>query len=104
MLDRRLRGLDVQELAEHLNKLETEVAELRERLRHEEPEELPPGHVLFLPTPDGYAIVEADDPPPPASRLVLIDDRWFRVLRIGRSPFPRDRRPCLFLESVPELV
>ncbi|MGZ8717045.1 MAG: hypothetical protein ACXWYO_08045 [Gaiellaceae bacterium] len=100
LLDRRLRGLDVNALADHLDRLETEVADLRERLENREPER-PPGHVLFLPTPAGYAVVEADEPPPPVGRLLLLEDGCFRVLRVGRSPFPRDRRPCLFLEAVP---
>jgi hypothetical protein len=104
LLDRRLRGLDIQGLAEHLNKLEAEVAEMRERLHGEEPEEPPAGHVLFFPIPDGYEVVEADEPPPPISRLLLVDDRWFRVVRVGRSPFPRDRRPCLFLELAPDVT
>jgi hypothetical protein len=55
--------------------------------------------VLFLPTPDGYAIVEADERPPPVGQLLMLDRGCFRVQRVGRSPFPRDRRPCLFLEA-----
>jgi hypothetical protein len=104
LLDRRLRGLDIQGLADHLNKLEVEVAEMRERLQSEEPAEPPPGHVLFFPMPEGYEVVEADEPPPPISRLLLVEDRWFRVTRVGRSPFPRDRRPCLFLEPAADLT
>jgi hypothetical protein len=100
ILDRRLRGLDVHVLADHLDKLETEVAELKERLSRAERERAP-GHVLFLPTPAGYAVVEADEPPPPVGQLLLLDDGCFRVQRIGRSPFPQDRRPCAFLEFVP---
>jgi len=99
LLDRRLRGLDVRALADHLDRLDTEVAGLEERLKSGEPER-PPGHVLFLPTPAGYAVVEADEPPPPVGQLLLLDDGCFRVQRVGRSPFPRDRRPCLFLEAV----
>jgi len=97
LLDRRLRGLDVKELADHLDRLEAEVAELTARLRSAEPEQRP-GHVLFFPTPDGYVVVEADEAPPPVGQLLMLEDRWFRVHRVGRSPFPRDRRPCLFLE------
>ncbi len=54
--------------------------------------------MLFLPTPDGYAIVEADEPPPPAGQLLLLDHGCYHVQRVGRSPLPNDRRPCLYLE------
>jgi hypothetical protein len=98
MLDRRLRDLDVDGLAAHIHELETQVADLTARLA---PVQRPPGHVLFFPTPTGYEIVEADEPPPPVGQLLLLDDGCFRVHRLGRSPFPFDRRPCLFLEASP---
>jgi hypothetical protein len=98
LLDKRLRGLDITALADHLDRLEAEVAELTARLRSAEPEAPAPGHVLFFPTPDGYVVVEADESPPPVGQLLMLENRWFRVQRVGRSPFPHDRRPCLFLE------
>jgi hypothetical protein len=100
LLDRRLRGLDVKGLADHLDALEQEVSALKARLIRAEGER-PPGHVLFVPTPEGYEVVEADEPPPPVGQLLLLDDGCFKVQRVGRSPFPRDRRPCLFLEAAP---
>jgi hypothetical protein len=100
LLDRRLRGLDVTGLADHLDTLEGEVAALKARLIRAESER-PPGHVLFVPTPEGYEVVEADEPPPPVGQLLLLEHGCFRVQRVGRSPFPRDRRPCLFLEAAP---
>jgi hypothetical protein len=103
LLDRRLRGLDVNALADHLDRLETEVTDLKERLESSEPER-PPGHVLFLPTPAGYAIFEANEPPPAVGQQLLLEDGYFRVQRVGRSPFPSDRRPCLFLEAVPSAI
>jgi hypothetical protein len=103
LLDRRLRGLDVQGLVAHLDRLEDEVAELKARLGRAERERAP-GHVLFHATPDGYVVVEAAEPPPPVGQLLLLEDGCFRVHRVGRSPFPRDRRPCLFLEAEPNLV
>lgn len=97
LLDRRLRHLDVSGLVDHLERLEHEIAALQEALAVTDARA--PGHVLFLPTPDGYAIVEADEPPPPVDQLLILDEGCFRVQRIGRSPFPHDRRPCLFLEA-----
>lgn len=101
LLDRRLRELDVHALADHLEKLESEIVELKTRLSHAEEPERPPGHVLFLPTPDGYVVIEVESPPPAVGQLLLLDDGAFRVQRAGRSPFPRDLRPCLFLEAAP---
>ena len=99
LLDRRLRSLDLTQLVAHLDALEDEVAELRGRLAAQ-PQQAP-GHVLFLPTSDGYEIVEADEPPPHVGQLLLLDQGCFRVHRVGRSPFPGDRRPCLFLQAEP---
>jgi hypothetical protein len=101
LLDRRLRSLDIHALGEHLDALESEIAQLKATLSRADEPERPPGHVLFFPTPDGYAIVEADEPPPPAGTLLQIEGSWFSAERIGRSPFPQDRRPCLFLAHVP---
>jgi hypothetical protein len=99
LLDRRLRHLDIGRLVEHVERLEAEIAALQARLAAAEPR--PDGHVLFLPTPGGYRIVESDAPPPPVNQLLLLDDGCFRVQRSGHSPFPFDRRPCLFLEAEP---
>jgi hypothetical protein len=99
LFDRRLRHLDVTGLIDHLDRLEAEIAELQARLNVAE--QRPAGHVLFLPVPGGYAIIESDAPPPPVDQLLMLDDGCFRVQRTGRSPFPLDRRPCLFLEAEP---
>jgi hypothetical protein len=99
LLDRRLRHLDVGGLVDHLERLEAEIATLRAQMTTAD--QRPSGHVLFLPTPGGYAIVEADEQPPPIGQLLILDDGCFRVQRVGRSPFPLDRRPCLFLEAAP---
>jgi hypothetical protein len=87
---------DSHRLAARLARLEAQTAELQHRLITVAEE--CGGHLLFLPTPDGYAIVEADEPPPPAGQLLILDHGCYRVQRIGRSPFPNDRRPCLYLE------
>jgi hypothetical protein len=103
LFDRRVRALDIEALVDHVDRLEEEVAELLARLERGEPDR-PPGHVLFFPTPDGYAVVEASESPPPVGQLLLLESGWYRVQRVGRSPFPCDRRPCLFLELEPNLI
>jgi hypothetical protein len=81
-----------------------EVSALRERI--EELEALlgalatpADGHVLFVPSPDGYSIVESAEPPPPPGQLLFVDGRQYAVAGVRRSPFPGDRRPCLVLEA-----
>jgi hypothetical protein len=101
LFDRRARSLEIDSLVEHISQLEDEVAELVARLARGAQPSRPPGHVLFLPTPDGYEVIEADDDPPPVGQLLLLEHGCFRVQRIGRSPFPQDRRVCLFLEAEP---
>ena len=63
----------------------------------EEPAREPTGYVLFVATPTGFSIVECNDEPPP-DQLLLLDDGAYRIVAVRRSPFPRDRRPCLVLE------
>ena len=99
LLNKRVPGLRLDDLAEHVAALGAEIADLRARLSTTV--QRPSGHVLFLPTPDGYAIVEADEPPPDLGQTLLLEHGCFRILRVGRAPFPSDPRPCLFLEAVP---
>jgi hypothetical protein len=98
LFERRLKEADVDGLVDIIARLEAEIADLQAR-PHEE--RRPPGHVLFYPTPGGYEIVEADEPPSPVDQLLLLDGGVYRVQRVGRSPFPLDRRPCLFLSAEP---
>lgn len=62
---------------------------------------LPSGFVLFVPTPAGYRLAAPDGiVPNPGERLRVHED-WYRVLRLGPSPLPGDRRRCVFLEPHP---
>jgi hypothetical protein len=55
-------------------------------------------HVVFVRTGARYTVVETDGPPPePGTRLEL-GERDYLVLKVGRSPFPGDDRPCAFAE------
>ena len=57
------------------------------------------GHVLFVPSADGYLLFQRDGPPPERGTAVELDDDAFLVLRLGLSPLPHDGRRCAYLES-----
>ena len=56
------------------------------------------GHVLLVPFPDGYRLLEREGAPPARGDLLELDDGGFSVLRLGPSPLPGDRRRCAYLE------
>ena len=54
-------------------------------------------HLLFVPTPARYLLVERDGAPPqPGARLEL-EQGAFAVTKLGDAPFPGEDRPCAFL-------
>jgi hypothetical protein len=59
------------------------------------------GHLLFLPDPDGYRLVEREGAAPERGELLDLDGLRGRVLRLGPSPLPGDPRRCAFLEQEP---
>ena len=91
-----------------IEELQNTIGQLHERLAQiepaaAEPQPAPePSHVAFVPTQAGYALVEREPPVPPiGSELGLpsVDGR-FRVVRLGPSPLPLDRRRCVYLEPL----
>lgn len=56
--------------------------------------------VAFVPTEDGYRIVELEGAPPTVGDTVEVpgSDAPLRVTRVGASPLPLDGRPCAYLE------
>jgi hypothetical protein len=54
-------------------------------------------HVRLLSTPAGYAVVEADEPPPAIGDVLEHDGGQFAVECFRQSPFPGDRRRCAVL-------
>jgi hypothetical protein len=90
-----------------LGRLEAENRRLQdeiERLRGEftklklvETPEPADSHLLFVPTPARYLLLEREGAPPePGSRLEL-DEGAFAVAKLGDAPFPGEPRPCAFL-------
>jgi hypothetical protein len=59
------------------------------------------GYVAFVPTPDGYRLVELPGKLPGVGRPVQLegDERVLLVMRHGRSPLPFDPRPCAYLDA-----
>jgi hypothetical protein len=56
------------------------------------------GHVLLVPSPDGYRLLEREGAPPAQGDLLDVDNDRFSVLRLGPSPLPADRRRCAYLQ------
>jgi hypothetical protein len=84
------------------SRLREELRRLREmpaRPRMVEAPERPSSHVLFVPTPKGYRLLEREGAPPEAGEEVELPQAGgvFGVTRLGRAPFPGERRPCAFL-------
>jgi hypothetical protein len=94
---------DVSKLACRMDTAERELADLRTRVTRTERRlegvsvHHAAAHTRFVPAAVGYEVVETDGPPPRAGDEVMVDERRLRVLRVGRSPFPFDRRPCAYL-------
>lgn len=66
--------------------------------RHEVAE-VAEAHVLFVASPAGYRLHQREGPPPAVGDLVELDEGRFRVLRLGPSPLPGDRRRSAFVEQ-----
>jgi hypothetical protein len=82
-----------------------------DRLDSEKPPEIdtvlePPakgeGHLLFVPSPAGYELMEGVGESPSPGDLLEVDGREGRypVTRIVRSPLPGDGRRCAYLEPI----
>lgn len=56
-----------------------------------------PSYLLFLWTPTGYQLEEADGELPKPGAEIEVGDRRERVTKIGPSPLPGDDRPCVYL-------
>jgi hypothetical protein len=70
--------------------------------RAKSPEVLAGGHVLFVPTPEGYALLARDgEAPTPGTSLMMPErEEAFVVTKVGASPLPGDARPCAFLQPL----
>jgi archaellum component FlaC len=88
-------------LQEEIERLHSEFTRLRvieaERVEPEPEPELPKTHVLFVPTPTRYLLLERQGPPPDAGTELSLSEGSFVVGKVGRAPVPGERRACAFL-------
>lgn len=59
------------------------------------------GHVLFVPSPGGYVLVErGGSPPQPGETIAPFEDApSYVVTKLAPSPLPGDVRRCAFLQE-----
>jgi hypothetical protein len=93
---------ELESLQAENRRLQAEIERLQAEftsLRVVEAPEPPSAHLLFVPTAARYLLVERSGPPPqPGEELELPPEKGsFVVTKIGRSPYPGERRPCAFL-------
>jgi hypothetical protein len=89
-------------LEEENRRLQEEVEQLRAELAKPRPlEALQPetSHLLLVPTPARYMLVERDGAPPrPGEEVEVAEvEARFVVAKVGCAPFPREPRRCAFL-------
>jgi hypothetical protein len=53
--------------------------------------------VAFVSSPHGYRLVDRPGPTPSQGDSVQVDGQALRVVRLGPSPLPGDRRRCAYL-------
>jgi hypothetical protein len=91
---------EIDRLQAENRRLQAELERLRSEssnLRLVEAPEQPSSHLVFVPTPERYLLVEREGPPADPGEEVELDEGRFVVGKVGRAPFPGERRPCVFL-------
>ncbi len=61
--------------------------------------ETSPAYVALVPG-GRYRLVERDDGPPSVGAQIRVEEETFRIVRLGMSPLPNDRRRCAYLERL----
>jgi hypothetical protein len=56
------------------------------------------GYLLFISRPTGYVLVERGGEPPALGTELENGEETVRVLKVGPSPIPGDRRRCVYSE------
>ena len=58
------------------------------------------GYLVFISKPSGYELRERQGDVPGVGQEIDEDGMRLRVLKIGPSPLPGDRRRCVYLQPV----
>jgi hypothetical protein len=60
-------------------------------------------HLLFVPTPHGYELVERNGEVPAVGTEIEVEGETSRYLvtKVAPSPFPGDARRCAYLQHSP---
>ena len=91
---------DLERLEDENRRLQDEIERLRGEFTKLKLVETPApatSHLLFVPTPTRYLLVERDGSPPHAGSTVELEEGAFAVAKLGDAPFPGEERPCAFL-------
>ena len=80
-------------LLEEIDRLQSEFT----RLKVVEAPDQPSSHVVFVPTSERYLLLDREGPPPEPGDALDLPEGSFVVGKVGRAPFPGERRACAFL-------
>ena len=56
-------------------------------------------HLLFVWKTSGYELVEQDGDAPAVGAAVELEGQQLRVIKLGPSPLPGDKRACAYLSA-----
>ena len=93
---------ELERLEAENHRLQDELARLRgefARLTVAEAPKQASAHLLFVPTPARYLLLEREGAPPaPGEELQVFEaEGRFTVTKVGRAPYPGELRPCAYL-------
>jgi hypothetical protein len=91
---------EVDRLEAENRRLQDEIERLRgefTKLKLVESPEPAREHLLFVPTPRRYELVEREGPAPDEGATLVLDEQAFVVSKVGPAPFPSEPRACAFL-------
>ena len=93
---------ELERLEAENRRLLDELEELRVELTRPKLVEAPKqvfAHLLFVPTPGRYLLLDRDGAPPaPGEELEVPEvEARFSVTKVGRAPYPGELRPCAYL-------
>jgi hypothetical protein len=95
---------DVERLEAENRRLQDEIEQLRSEFTSLKLVDAPAhnqvvAHLLFVPTPARYVLLERDGAPPAIGEELEVPEveARFGVVKVGRAPYPGELRPCAYL-------